>query len=78
MSSGWAEPGRSAVSPISLPCAAIIRRVRARFFSVMFGGSRAGEYQADGALTAVLRGAIARWRGEDEVDLEISEAGGQE
>ena len=60
LSSGWVEPGRSEVSPIALPCAAVIRRMRARFFSVMFGGSRAGEYQAGGAPATVLRGPIAR------------------
>ena len=72
---GGAKTERSL--PISLICDAAIWRVRARFFSVMFGGSRAGEYQTDGASAVVLRGAIARWRRKDEADLEISEAGGR-
>ena len=67
LSSGWAEPARSAVSPISLPCATVIRRVRARFFSDMFEGSREGEYQAP---AGVLRGAMACRRCGIEADLE--------
>ena len=57
---GVAEPARSPVSPISLPYATIIRRVATRFFSIMLGGSRAGEYQAGRASATALRGAIAR------------------
>ena len=77
LSSGRAEPGRSAVSPISLLCAAAIWRVRVRFFSVTLGETRAGEYQADAAPAGVLRGAIVRWRRKNAANLEILEAGGR-
>ena len=64
------------VLPASLPCAIVIRRARARFFYDIFGGSRAGEYQACGAPGVVLRGAIVRWGREIEADMEDS--GGEE
>ena len=51
----------------SLPCAIVIRRVRARFFSDTFGGSRADEYQAS---AGILRGAMACWMEGIETDLE--------
>ena len=66
MPSGWVEPGLSTVAP-SLPYATVIKRVRARFFSDKFGGSRVGEYQA---LVGVLRGAMACWMQRIETDLE--------
>ena len=66
LASGWAEPALSTVAP-SLPCATVIRRVRARFFSDMFGGSRADKYQAS---SGTLRGAMACPMGGIETYLE--------
>ena len=67
LSSGRAEPSRSAVSPISLICDAAIRHVRARFFSDKFGESRADEYQAS---AEDLRVAMACRMRRIEMDLE--------
>ena len=66
MPSGWSESALSTVTPL-LPCATIMRRVRARFFSDMFGGSRAGEYQAS---VGDLRGAMVCRARRIEIDLE--------
>ena len=66
MPSGWSEPALSTVAP-SLPYTTVLRRMRARFFSDTFGGSRAGEYQAS---VGVLRGAMACRMGRIETDLE--------
>ena len=56
----------STVAPL-LPCAIVIRRVRARFFSDRFVESRAGEYQAS---VKDLRGAVACRMRRIETDLE--------
>ena len=56
----------SIVAPL-LPCATVIRRVRARFFPDRFGESRADEYQAS---VGDLRGAMACRMRRIETDLE--------
>ena len=66
MPSGWSEPTLSTVAPL-LPCAIVIRRARARFFSDKFGESRAGEYQAS---AGDLRVAMACRMRRIETDLE--------
>ena len=66
MPSGWLELALNAVAPV-LHCATILWRMRARFLSDTFGGSRAGEYQAS---VGVLRGSISCRTGRIEADLE--------
>ena len=56
----------STVAPL-LPCATVIRCVRARFFSGRFRESRAGEYQAS---VGDFRGAMACRMRKIEIDLE--------
>ena len=70
MPSGWSEPALSTVAPL-LPCATVIKRVMAGFFSDRFGESRAGEYQAS---VGDLRGAMARRARKIETDLEDFES----